>query len=160
MLRTQRKSDIVFPSFAAMSHELQKDTLRLPSYRESVFFRFHPYPQTRRRPVDHLMQRVDYRSVEQPVADVGGGGLAPLQEERDLGDEDAVNLDLAMNTSATAKPHVKKRRSLTSLIIVRLACLLGLFFAHAVSSFTAAGSCGCRDQFSSTDEAAFCNLAE
>ncbi|PIL24010.1 hypothetical protein GSI_13761 [Ganoderma sinense ZZ0214-1] len=117
MLRTQRKPDIVFPSFAAMSHELQKDTLRLPSYRESVFFRFHPYPQTRRRPVDHLMQRVDYRSVEQPVANARGEDPVPMQEERDLTDEDAVNLNLAMNTSATEKPHVKKRRSLTSLII-------------------------------------------
>ena len=56
-----------------------------------------------------------------------------MQEERDLSDEDAVNLNLAMNTSATEKAHVKKRRSLTSLIIVRLACLLGPF-AHAVRS--------------------------
>ena len=87
----QRKLDHCFPSFTLMSEELQKDSLRLPSYRESVFFRFHPYPQTRRRPVDHLMvsgfvvvfcgpcadhveskQRVDYRSVEQLVANAGG----------------------------------------------------------------------------------------
>ncbi|KAI1795865.1 hypothetical protein LXA43DRAFT_1090498 [Ganoderma leucocontextum] len=99
-----------------MSHELQKDTLRLPSYRESVFFRFHPYPQTRRRPVDHLMQTVDYRSVKQPAADAGGGGGVPLREEGGSSNEDTLlNLDLAMNT--TEEPHVKKRRSLTSLIV-------------------------------------------
>ena len=51
----QRKLDHCFPSFPLMSEELQKDSLRLPSYRESVFFRFHPYPQARRRTADPLM---------------------------------------------------------------------------------------------------------
>lgn len=165
MLGTQRKPDIIFPSFASMSHQLQKDTLRLPCYRESVFFRFHPYPQTRRRPVDHLMvsnfvevvcgrsvdaipvkQTVDYRSVEQPVVNAVVGAplvsvrlarcfastftsrlLQPLQTEGDLSKDDAVNLDLAVNTAE--RPHVKKRRSLTSLIVVRRACFPGFFSA-------------------------------
>ena len=32
-----------------MSYQLQSDTLKLPTYRESYLLRYHPYPQTRRR---------------------------------------------------------------------------------------------------------------
>lgn len=41
--------ELPLPSFTTMSHEIQKDTLRLPTYRESVLLRFHPYTQVRRK---------------------------------------------------------------------------------------------------------------
>ena len=43
--------ELPLPSFTTMSFELQKDSLRLPTYRESILVRFHPYPQTRRKNV-------------------------------------------------------------------------------------------------------------
>lgn len=39
------KLDPPFPSFTLMMHEYQNDSLRLPSYRESLVVRFHPYPR-------------------------------------------------------------------------------------------------------------------
>ncbi|EJF65869.1 hypothetical protein BD309DRAFT_944692 [Dichomitus squalens] len=115
----QRRLDHCFPSFTLMSQELQKDTLRLPSYRESVFFRFHPYPQARRRTVDPLMRKVDYRSVAEPVASACEESRVPEQEEQEKQENEsegaALYLDVVMNR--VEEPHVKKRRSLTSLII-------------------------------------------
>ncbi|KAI0709252.1 hypothetical protein C8Q76DRAFT_695511 [Earliella scabrosa] len=94
--------ELPLPSFTTMSFELQKDSLRLPTYRESILVRFHPYPQTRRKNVANpLMQTVDYRSQPQETV-----------EQRE---DDTANLERVLEDVEGKK--MKRKRSLTSLII-------------------------------------------
>ncbi|KAI0374908.1 hypothetical protein BV20DRAFT_400886 [Pilatotrama ljubarskyi] len=107
-----RKPDPPFPSFTLMMNQYSNDSLRLPSYRESLVIRYHPYARKQTKTADRLMQKVDYR-YEEP---------APVPNEEDTStlspdtvEGIALNLDRAMSRDGTVE--VKRRRSLTSLII-------------------------------------------
>ncbi|KAI0748139.1 hypothetical protein C8Q80DRAFT_1270580 [Daedaleopsis nitida] len=106
--------DLPLPSFTTMGQALQKDTLRLPTYRESLLARFHPYPQHRRRgpSANSLMRTVDrrYESEEVPnTSVVGQTRTIPAPDE-------SANLERVLE-EVEDKGAVKKKRSLTSLII-------------------------------------------
>ncbi|KAH9946104.1 uncharacterized protein BXZ73DRAFT_95607 [Epithele typhae] len=115
-----RKPDPAWPSFVTMSQKLQTDTLRLPSYRESIILRFHPYPQTQRKmadapKVDPLMQTVDYRYTSDAVAQRGKAGASDSQVEEPT-DKAILDLGHAVNEVEEAG-RARRRRSLSTLII-------------------------------------------
>ncbi|EIW60337.1 uncharacterized protein TRAVEDRAFT_63913 [Trametes versicolor FP-101664 SS1] len=107
------KLDPPFPSFTLMMHEYQNDSLRLPSYRESLVVRFHPYPRKQSKS-EALMQKVDYRYEEPaPAQDEEVTPPTPTEE----GNNVALCLDRAMSKEKDGDVGVKRRRSLTALII-------------------------------------------
>ncbi|RPD80083.1 hypothetical protein L226DRAFT_530271 [Lentinus tigrinus ALCF2SS1-7] len=108
-----RKPDPPFPSFTTVSYELQSDTLKLPAYRESFLLRYHPYPQTRRRNTTaSLMKTMDCRYSEAPVAQGIQAASNPTCDE-------AANLAAVVHEveADAGGPNIKRKRSLTSLII-------------------------------------------
>ncbi|KAI0647068.1 hypothetical protein C8Q79DRAFT_602519 [Trametes meyenii] len=106
-----RKPDPPFPSFTLMMAQFNNDSLRLPSYRESLVVRYHPYPRKPSKSTD-LMQTVDCRYEEEPSPSINGGDASSAS--LDPVDDIALNLDRAMSEEEAG---VKRRRSLTSLII-------------------------------------------
>ncbi|RDX56757.1 hypothetical protein OH76DRAFT_1395883 [Lentinus brumalis] len=111
--RMSRKPDPPFPSFTTMSREMQSDTLKLPAYRESYLLRFHPYPQTRRHDKgSSLMRTVDYRHAEPPVTQEAPEASNSLRDE--VADFEHVVSEAEANAG---RQHIKRKRSLTSLII-------------------------------------------
>ncbi|OBZ75361.1 hypothetical protein A0H81_04317 [Grifola frondosa] len=106
-----------YPSFALALSKLNQDSMRLPSYRESHLERYHPYPRCS-RPLDHLMNTVDYRYVEEPTHfDSGSSASWMVPSVHDYTDGDALNLELAVELgSANIR---RRRRRLSDVIIVR-----------------------------------------
>ncbi|KAJ3009026.1 hypothetical protein NUW54_g2935 [Trametes sanguinea] len=154
-----RKPDPPFPSFTlAMSQ--WNDSMRLPSYRESLVVRYHPYPRKERKPAERFMvsslsatrrqpssselqdkQTVDYRynGATQNPENPGEAATPPdasgAIDATDAIDEVASNLDRALNRGVEEgeeglKP--KRRRSLTSLIIDLAIAVIGSYRSSRV----------------------------
>ncbi|KAI0831321.1 hypothetical protein BC628DRAFT_1415840 [Trametes gibbosa] len=105
-----RKPDPAFPSFTLMINQWNNDTFRLPSYRESLIVRYHPYPRKETKSAKALMQKVDYRYEDsEPSHSQETAPHASMDEV-----DDALNLHRALSKEGVV---VKRRRSLTSLII-------------------------------------------
>ncbi|KAH9854245.1 hypothetical protein C2E23DRAFT_884343 [Lenzites betulinus] len=107
-----RKPDPAFPSFTLMMNQWNNDTLRLPSYRESLVVRFHPYPRKESKSANALMKTVDYRYEEEPEVP-HSEDIAPQASTDDV-DDTALSLHRALSKGGAV---VKRRRSLTALII-------------------------------------------
>ncbi|KAI0670366.1 hypothetical protein C8Q78DRAFT_120093 [Trametes maxima] len=106
-----RKPDPPFPSFTLMMAQYNNDSLRLPSYRESLVVRYHPYPRKPAKSAD-LMQTVDCRYEEATAPSTNNVDTSPARQ--DTVDDIALSLDRAMGKEDSG---VKRRNSLTSLII-------------------------------------------
>ncbi|KAL7283402.1 hypothetical protein ACG7TL_002832 [Trametes sanguinea] len=124
-----RKPDPPFPSFTLAMTQWD-DSMRLPSYRESLVVRYHPYARKEPKPAERYMQTVDYRydgetaTVAQNPENPGvaamprhASGAIYTTNATDAIDEVASNLDRALNREAEDGVELKRRRSLTSLII-------------------------------------------
>ncbi|KAI0636955.1 hypothetical protein C8Q77DRAFT_1154840 [Trametes polyzona] len=111
------KPDPPFPSFTLMMHQYNNDSLRLPSYRESLVVRFHPYPRKESKSGDALMKTVDYRH-EEPQSPAQSDEAPPRVTDEPVEDI-ALELHRAMSKAEEEeeKVGVKRRRSLTALII-------------------------------------------
>ncbi|KAI0362116.1 hypothetical protein OH77DRAFT_1416334 [Trametes cingulata] len=95
-----------------MMNQYSNDSLRLPSYRESLVVRYHPYARKQPKTADRLMQKVDYR-YEEPAPTPNDEDVLPPSP--DTVEDIALNLDRAMSKEEAV--GIKRRRSLTSLII-------------------------------------------
>ncbi|KAI8998623.1 hypothetical protein BD414DRAFT_475601 [Trametes punicea] len=96
-----------------MSERYLNDSLRLPSYRESLVVRYHPYPRKQAKLANQLMQTVDHRYDEDSNPAPTSCNVNPVPQ--DAVEDIAFSLDRAMRSDD--KIVVKRRRSLTSLII-------------------------------------------
>ncbi|EMD34412.1 hypothetical protein CERSUDRAFT_97671 [Gelatoporia subvermispora B] len=108
-----RQSEPSYPSIDLVLSNGGSDTSRLPSYRSSYLGRYHPYPQTRRRASDRLMQTVDYRYSDDE--EVTFPRLYPIVEDQTEVERDIDNLDTALNASNGPQP--KRRRRLSALVV-------------------------------------------
>ncbi|CDO68276.1 hypothetical protein BN946_scf184799.g3 [Trametes cinnabarina] len=100
-----------------MSH-WNDSSLRLPSYRESLVVRYHPYARKQGKPVERLMikRTVDNRYDQEPTPVAENPGIpAHAVALPDALDDVAQTLDRAL--SRGVEDGLKRRRSLTSLII-------------------------------------------
>ncbi|OSC97120.1 hypothetical protein PYCCODRAFT_1195034 [Trametes coccinea BRFM310] len=100
-----RKPDPPFPSFTLAMTQWD-DSMRLPSYRESLVVRYHPYARKEPKPAERYMAVPRHPS-----------GAIYTTNATDAIDEVASNLDRALNREAEDGVELKRRRSLTSLII-------------------------------------------
>ncbi|KAI9064449.1 hypothetical protein FKP32DRAFT_1675940 [Trametes sanguinea] len=117
------------------------DSMRLPSYRESLVVRYHPYPRRERKPAERFMQTVDYRydgATQNPVNP--GEAVTPPDASGAIDatepiDEVASNLERALNRGVEEGEEglkLKRRRSLTSLIIDLALVVIGSYRSSRV----------------------------